>query len=33
VDNALYSPTKIECVEKNNNLRVVKKHFSYLQVD
>ena len=30
-ENMLYSPTKIECVEKNNALKVVKKHFSHLQ--
>ena len=29
--NALYSPTKIECIEKNDGLKVVKKHFTHLQ--
>jgi len=30
--NMLYSPTKIECVDKNNKyLKVVKKHFHHLQ--
>ena len=28
--NWLYSPTKIECVEKNQSLKVVKKHFAHL---
>ncbi len=30
--NMLYSPTRIECVDKNNKyLKVVKKHFTHLQ--
>lgn len=29
-NNELYSPTKIECVEKNHSLKVVKKHFDHL---
>lgn len=29
--NMLYSPTKIECIEKNQSLKVVKKHFTHLQ--
>lgn len=29
--NWLYSPTKIECVDKNNNLKVIKKHFTHLE--
>lgn len=31
VNNWLYSPIKIECIEKNNGLKVVKKHFVHLQ--
>lgn len=26
-NNELYSPVKIECVEKNNSLKIIKKHF------
>lgn len=29
--NWLYSPVRIECVEKNDNLKVVKKHFAHLE--
>lgn len=28
--NGLYSPTKIECIDKNQSLKVVKKHFAHL---
>jgi DNA repair protein RadD len=27
VNNKLYSPTRIECVEKNNSLKIIKKYF------
>jgi hypothetical protein len=30
-NNELYSPTKIECINKNNKLKVSKKHFGHLQ--
>lgn len=29
-NNWLYSPTKIECIEKNQSLKVIKKHFAHL---
>lgn len=32
VNNELYSPTRIECVEKDNrNLKIIKKHFTHLE--
>lgn len=32
INNWLYSPTKIECINKDNKkLKIVKKHFSHLQ--
>ncbi len=30
-NNELYSPTQIECVEKNKILKIVKKHFTHLE--
>lgn len=30
-NNELYSPAKIECIEKNQSLKVVKKHFDHLE--
>jgi DNA repair protein RadD len=30
-NNELYSPTKIECIDKENKLKIIKKHFQYAQ--